>query len=282
MSDTSGEIDVPAAEDAFAVLADDIRLAVMRELYAADGPLSFSELRRRVGVDDSGGFNYHLGKLTDHFVERGADGYELRTGAERILGAVFAGSYGGLDGGIDPIPVDGDCPTCDGPISAVYEDGLSRVVCDDCGMQVFSYPIPPAIIHDRDRATLPGVFSRYARTVLDQIVGGICPVCFGPTEPDLETLDGDGEAGIEYRCRRCGQDFSLTVGVTLLDHPAVRSFAADHDCDVPNAPLWELDFVFSASERRTDNGVEAVIAIGDETLTITLDEDLTVVETKRG
>lgn len=280
MSDTPGEIDVPAAEDAFAVLADDTRLAVMRELYAADGPLSFSELRRRVGVDDSGGFNYHLGKLTDHFVERSEDGYELRTGAERILGAVFAGSYGGLDSAIDPLPVDGDCPTCGGPIAARYEEGLAEVVCEDCGMQVFSYPIPPAIIHDRDRATLPHVFSRYARTVLDQIVGGICPVCFGPTEPDLSTLDGD--AGIEYRCRRCGRDYSLTVGVTLLDHPAVRSFAADHGCDVPNAPLWELDFVFSAAEHRTPDGVEVTVDIDGETLTLVLDEDLTVLETERG
>jgi DNA-binding HxlR family transcriptional regulator len=55
------------AAEAFEVLGNGIRTAMVLELADA-GPLSFSELRERVGVTDSGRFNYHLEKLVGRFV----------------------------------------------------------------------------------------------------------------------------------------------------------------------------------------------------------------------
>jgi DNA-binding HxlR family transcriptional regulator len=55
------------AAEAFEVLGNEIRTAMVLELADA-GPLSFSELRERVGVTDSGRFNYHLEKLVGRFV----------------------------------------------------------------------------------------------------------------------------------------------------------------------------------------------------------------------
>ena len=85
-SDPPGAPSVPESYDpaaAFALLGDATRLRILRELWEAqrDAPdegVPFEALRERAGVDDSGRFNYHLGKLTGRFVERGDDGYRLR------------------------------------------------------------------------------------------------------------------------------------------------------------------------------------------------------------
>ena len=81
-----------------ALLSDERRVAIVRELAAAGAvpgspvTISFSELLERVGIRDSGQFNYHLGRLRGRFVDRTDEGYRLTpTGAalgETILGSV--------------------------------------------------------------------------------------------------------------------------------------------------------------------------------------------------
>jgi hypothetical protein len=80
--------DVDESIEAFDLLANEIRLDILRtlgEAMAGDGktPISFSELQRRVGVEDNGRFNYHLDRLLGTFVEK-ADGICLDT-IERTL-----------------------------------------------------------------------------------------------------------------------------------------------------------------------------------------------------
>jgi hypothetical protein len=71
--------------DALATVSNEHRLAILRELAAADGSLAFSELRKRVGISDTGLFNYHLNELCGRFV-RQADGcYELGHAGERVV-----------------------------------------------------------------------------------------------------------------------------------------------------------------------------------------------------
>ncbi|ERH11426.1 MAG: hypothetical protein J07HB67_00433 [halophilic archaeon J07HB67] len=72
-------------EDALSALTHEIRVAVLRELADADEPVAFSELRDRVGVRDPGKFNYHLQRLTDHFLRQTEDGYELGYRGRRLL-----------------------------------------------------------------------------------------------------------------------------------------------------------------------------------------------------
>lgn len=50
-------------EEAFAVLGNEIRVDILRALWEAGEPLAYSELQERIGVCDSGRFNYHLRKL---------------------------------------------------------------------------------------------------------------------------------------------------------------------------------------------------------------------------
>lgn len=93
----TGDTNIVEAVDpkaAFSVLADGSRIEILRALWKADGQeATFSELRAAVGMDDSGKFNYHLGKLTDQFVHKTAEGYELRSVGRNVVGSLLSGAY---------------------------------------------------------------------------------------------------------------------------------------------------------------------------------------------
>jgi DNA-binding transcriptional ArsR family regulator len=55
--------DCIAPAEAFSVVANETRLSILEALWRAPhSPVSFSELRQRVGMADSAQFNYHLGR----------------------------------------------------------------------------------------------------------------------------------------------------------------------------------------------------------------------------
>jgi len=96
--------------DALAVLGDETRMAILRALAEADGPMTFTELRESAGIRDTGRFNYHLTKLCAHFVRESEEGYELGHAGDRVIAAAGAAGAG------DPRPVperdDDECPVC--------------------------------------------------------------------------------------------------------------------------------------------------------------------------
>ncbi|ADJ16460.1 winged helix-turn-helix domain-containing protein [Halalkalicoccus jeotgali] len=68
-------------EEAFAALADETRLGILQTLWKSDTQtMTFSELRRAVGIRDPGQFNYHLGKLVGQFVTKVDGKYRLTQG----------------------------------------------------------------------------------------------------------------------------------------------------------------------------------------------------------
>ncbi len=70
---------LPADSAVFELLGNDIRLRIVCQLRATEPgcPMAFSRLRERVGVGDSGKFNYHLGRLQGTLVVKRQDGYAL-------------------------------------------------------------------------------------------------------------------------------------------------------------------------------------------------------------
>lgn len=110
----SGNGDLDPVE-AFDALADETRLAILRALAdrrqeAPERPtLSFSELRERVGVRDSGLFNYHLSKLVGRFVRERPEGYELGHAGRRVIRADGHGDPGdGEEAASEACPVCGE------------------------------------------------------------------------------------------------------------------------------------------------------------------------------
>lgn len=97
-------------DGALRALTHETRVAILRELADTDDPLSFTELKRRVGATDPGRFNYHLTELCEHYLRETTDGYELNYRGKQVL--VAAGD--GVDVGADAAPTatDDACPVC--------------------------------------------------------------------------------------------------------------------------------------------------------------------------
>jgi len=100
-----------AAADAVAAIASESRIAILRELADAGEPLSFTDLRERVGMADSGRFNYHLTELCGRFVRETREGYELGHAGERVVLAAADLDPAGAAALADQA-TDGECPVC--------------------------------------------------------------------------------------------------------------------------------------------------------------------------
>lgn len=264
------------AEDAFAAVADELRVRILHELWDADDPVSFSELRDRVDVRDSGRFNYHLGELRGRFVEQREDGYDLRFAGRELVGALHSGVFT-EEASVDPQPVDGDCVVCDGSLEASYEDEQARVTCTDCGIHVVSVGIPPAFVDGRTDE-LATAIDGYVRTMARQFAAGFCSVCRGRTVGRLERDEDHGPRAV-FECQRCGNAFHGFVTAAVLDHTEVLAFYHDHGIDARDVPVWEMGWTTDA-EFDGENAVVTVALDGDE-LTLTLDGSLSVVGAER-
>ncbi|MEF8859867.1 MAG: hypothetical protein V5A38_13250 [Halolamina sp.] len=76
----TGSVSGDISADAFALVSDDTRVAILRALHELDTPVAFSALYEQLAVGDSAHFNYHLSELRPQFVTKTADGYELTAG----------------------------------------------------------------------------------------------------------------------------------------------------------------------------------------------------------
>lgn len=290
LNDAEG-VDEPA--DAFAEVADPIRLSILWALWDAEGhQLTFSALRDAVGVRDSGQFNYHLGKLTDRFVRKTDDGYELRLAGISILGSILAGTYSGT-ATTDPIQLEEPCPFCGSQLTFRYESEWVTVDCASCGNTALRIGVPPGVFSSYEPADWPVVAQRYGRTFLHQAREGFCAYCEGRMRPRVHPIgdEVDEHLGdlselprVEYACERCGEELSTDLGTALLDHPAVAAFHYEHGVDVREASLWEFVAVDEDQVRivATDP-LEARVEyrVGSATLALIVDESLRVIDVSR-
>lgn len=99
-----------APTDALEVLGNDVRISILRELADAESSLSFTELRERVDIRDTGRFNYHLTKLCEYFVRQTETGYELGHAGTRVITA--ANPNTAVDHGDGAADGEETCPVC--------------------------------------------------------------------------------------------------------------------------------------------------------------------------
>jgi hypothetical protein len=97
--------------DPLEVLGNELRMSMLRELAEADRPLSFSELRKRVDVRDSGKFNYHLTRLCEYFVRQTDGRYELGHAGSRVIGAA-TDTHGEVVDHDGDAAASEECPVC--------------------------------------------------------------------------------------------------------------------------------------------------------------------------
>lgn len=298
--------------EAFAILGNEIRLATLQALWESPEPaVSYAELRRRVGEDGGGNFNYHLGKLEGHFVRKTDDGYALRYAGEQVVRSVVAGTLT-ADPTIEPTRLDEQCPYCDSILELFYEDELLTVRCTGCDGVIrgdfpegtlMHYGFPPGGLEGR---TLEEVFDA-AHNLYDAkitpMMRGVCPECGGRTDVEHDicedhafeedglcsTCDSRFKVWSEYVCERCKYTRKSAMWFEALTHPAVISFyheQAGLDEPVPfrkitadNASLVKdiTETVISVDPPR----FEVSVPVGGETLVVDLDEALNVTDVSR-
>lgn len=272
--------DADAAADAFGVLSDPARVAILRELasqfYEHDGdPVGFADLRRAVGVDDPGRFNYHLDQLRGRFVAKRDEGYAPTVAGLKAIESAEAGVYTDDPGPVSDT-VDYDCPECGVPMTATYEHHWVRVTCDDHGLY-FKTLVPAALsaTEDVDAVLRYAIGEMWRR--IDRATDGVCPVCRAPA---LAVAFRDaGQMVADLNCESCFYEETIHVALFALTHPAAQSLYHGHGVDLRHALPRECLGDGQSDARLVDDErsvVEVTVGTGGEKVTVRVDDDLTV------
>lgn len=306
--------DASTRNEAFQLLSDNTRLEILHVLWehqnrSGTPSMRFADLRDHLSADDPGRLNYHLNKLTTHFVRRTEDGYQLREAGKRIVRVLLSGTAID-DPEIDPVDVDMSCWYCDGQAKWSYRDGWRYLECTNCDARcVDSFPpgvlsksvFPPSGLLDRTPNEIneaDRIWSAHRRaSVMDEV----CPECAGsmPVESIDICADHDPDWDNYQYCEGCGSIFWMRVShvcevckyswklPTLFyptRHPAVVAFFYEHgiefDLAVHEQRTLILDFreeLVSADPVR----IRTTIPIEGEELQLTFDEGMDVIDVSR-
>jgi len=276
---------VPPA-DAFSTVGDETRLSILEALWKIDTPARFSDVRDEVGMRDSAQFNYHLGKLTDQFVRKTDEGYELRTAGQRVVQAILAGSF--TEHPRREFATGDPCTRCGAELTAQYDDEMLAVECPECGRGHGEYPFPPGGLHGRTDDEVLEAFDQRVRHLHCLAKDGVCPECGGRMST---TIDRGGDCCLgadiraEHVCEQCAHDLCSAVGLGLLDQSPVVAFCDEQGVSVTETPYWQFEWCVSDDPVtvRSDDPwrLEVDITAGSGTLRVAIDGDLTILSTER-
>lgn len=255
--------------DAFRLLADETRLDIIKALAehqrstAGSPALSFSDLRRSVGVSDAGKFNYHLDKLRTHFVTKTDEGYRLRTAGLLVVSAVASGMYNEQTKR-EEAELGIECPLCTSPLSAAYDADMFRMNCDVHGT-IVRLPLPPGATVDRSIDEIRSLAALQSMQFMQAATQGACPLCWGSVETTLEP-EPTGHPTYSVDCSSCSNSFQTSAGMVALGHPAVTTFLYERGHQLTPENLFEAPFVW--------NPQAATITAPDPIrVTVTVDRD---------
>lgn len=291
-------VDSLPLDEALSILGEVTRARIVAELGEAvdptdarSGVLAYSELMARVGVDDSGRFNYHLGKLAGTFVRKVDDGYRLRPPGHFFYRAVVAGTLTDRER-LEPFDA-GDCPDCGADLTAEYPANHCLYVrCRECGGFFHTFHLPNRGVRNRSREAALDAAVRKGRHDTALLREGVCHACTAPVDRELRT-DDPGVCG-----RRCDYDVYAVLACSAcnaggighpaqiaLTAPAVVGFFADHGRDARGVRPWETVVTDAEAATRVVEGdsLAAVVPfeLDDERLAVRLADDLRVANAER-
>lgn len=295
-----------APDEAFAVVGNETRVQILRTLGEAETPLSFTELRDRIGLRQGGQFNYHLDRLLAHFVRKTDEGYALRQAGRRVVEAVLSGAV--TDAPVlERTLVEQTCPRCRAPVEVRYHQGHLEQFCTECAGTfgrddatqsgyLGCLMLPPAGLQARSTDEAVRAAWTWMNLRLLAIASGLCPNCSAALErwPSV-CEDHDAAAGLcdrcdrrnavqfHYRCTNCILDGTGDAAVCLAADTDLLAFLTDHGLD-PVAParisrVWRVCCDYEEIVRSTDPfEVQFTFTIDDDTLTLTVGDDLSVID----
>ncbi|MEF8785892.1 MAG: helix-turn-helix domain-containing protein [Haloarculaceae archaeon] len=317
MTDGEAETESPLSpDDAFALLGNETRVAILRTLGDARDPLPFSDLHDRIDVRDSGQFNYHLEKLVGHFVRKTEDGYTLSRMGRRVVEAVLSGAVTETPE-LERTVVDESCEYCGAPVEVTWKEGNIRLFCTECSGRygrafgderkgtvvdegyLGRLPLPPAGVRDRSptevfqAAWIAGTLEVYS------LAAGICPRCSATVDRTVDVCEdhdaSDGPCGscrsvyavkVGFRCSNCIYEGGGGIGIGLVASTELLDFVTDHGRNPINPDsiraVNSITQDYDVAIHSTDPlRVGLTYTIGEDSLSLTVDEELNVLESTR-
>lgn len=303
------------ADQAFAVLSDETRLEILRSLAEASEALSFSALFDRVDYDTSANFSYHLEKLDGHFVHETDDGYALLETGRRVVEAVLSGVVTDTSV-VEPTEIDESCPFCGTPIEVSFHQEHVDMFCSACEgtfgrvgpTQQRDIPadyghlgavhLPPAGIQNRSPNELTRAALTWGNLELLSVSRGVCPRCSAQVDESISVCETHGSTGgicedcgrrravqVRYRCPVCKFDEGGEFWLALWANTEFLSYLTDHGINPISPSPGQFSTIVSSFEEevRSVTPFEARFSytIDGESLTLTVDEDLDVVDVAR-
>lgn len=297
-----------APDEVFNVLGDETRMAILQALWNADvadhpqdNVLTFSELQDIVGVADSGRFNYHLNQLVGHLINKTDDGYQLRAAGITIIQALLAGTLT-EEPTLDPTPIDAPCPHCGGTVEVYYEDEQLFVRCRQGTHSgpfqkpgtIINLHVPPAGMQGRTPDDIAEAAMRWFDALTAPMLDDTCPNCSSRTSKTVEAcenhepIDGLCEACggrwavfVYYECRHCSFRTNVPAYYHLWSDPGVIGWFHERGIRFMG-PTWEtMGYTIGGNDEVVSTGplkVEVTVPVDEETLTVTLNEEMDVIE----
>lgn len=311
-----GDSERLSPDDAFATLGNETRLGILQALGRAEGDLSFSELRDRVGVADSGQFNYHLEQLVGHFARKTDDGYQLRRAGRRVVEAVLSGAVTDAPD-LDRTRVDETCELCGAPLEVTRDGGSIAMYCTECaGRYSHAYgddptgrradegylgrlPLPPAGLRDRTPTEVLRAAWTWGNLEILAMSVGICPRCSATVDRTLRVCENHDTSGglcpechnrqavrTTVSCTNCIFESGGLFDINLVSNTDLLDLLTDHGLN-PVVP----DSIRRVNEVHGDYEEEVIsrdpfrarfrFAVDGDTLVLTVNDDLEVVEADR-
>lgn len=239
--------------------------------------LRFSELRRRVGHDDPGNFNYHLSRLTGNLVRKTDIGYELSNLGGQFVALLLSGRFD-VEREREFPDANARCLICGDSSEISYRDGVLRVICNEG--HTATLDVGPRLIDERAVSETLNLALRRNLYKTMEFIDGVCPDCEGETTVEIlnsdVSVDGSGEGQPINRvylatCERCGQTVQ-SPGTHVLVHPRVVAFCADHGFDTRHDAWTLASRHIQQANERSRGGVTVELEIDGEVLRVGLNE----------
>lgn len=275
----------------FELLSNEVRLRIITALGDASGldgyaTLAFSEIQRAADVDDSGRLTYHLGELSDEFVEETDGGYKLTLAGIRAYQAIIA-HRNGPDIEVDPFEVDRSCELCGESLFAWYTDERAHIGCRECGTTEIRYPVDTSLIDQETPESVTDALDTRLRRDHNAMFHGLCPYCGGRTESRVEFSSDHWEETemrpekhlIHAACTRCSWFLVANVTAAVQSLEPVQAFYADRGVDIWSEPVWseQIDWVVDDVERDPIR-IHGHLQLDGDHLRVTLSETFELLE----
>lgn len=299
-------------DDAFSILGNEIRIQILQELGKANQPLSFTDLRQRVGVRQGAQFNYHLDKLVGHFVEKTDNGYRLRQPGRRVIQSVLSGAVTD-DPVLQPTEVDFPCRHCGASVEVSYGRGQLWLSCTACGgnydesadsfggrfherddgngsANLSSVPLPPAGIQGRTAAEALRAAATTGHLDAMAASSNVCPRCSAPVDYSVNVCESHDESSglceecgfrlavrVQFRCINCIYEQGFSAVMTLLNIPELLVFVGEHGLNTSSRGIeWGWDYQEEVISVDPFKG-QFTFTIQDDSITLTIDDTLSVI-----